>query len=76
MAVTEAHYRAVARKVGAGLASVGRRWDHAIAEGHELHASDGYHANETGAHLTALVLADALGIPVPASDPMVAIVVP
>ncbi|MEM7742619.1 MAG: hypothetical protein AAF409_02815 [Pseudomonadota bacterium] len=76
MAVTDAHYRGVAQKVGAEVASVGRRWDHAIAEGHDLHASDGYHANETGAHLTALVLADTLGIPVPASDPLVAIVVP
>ena len=38
-------------------------WERARAQGYDLYAGDGYHANATGAHLTALTLAHTLGIP-------------
>lgn len=65
------HYVAQAAHLGATVAPVGRAWQQAGALGHDLYARDGYHANETGAHLTALVLAHALGIQLPENDPMV-----
>ena len=45
-------------------------WQRAIAAGHDLHANDGYHANAAGAFLTALVLAQTLGVPLPQDDPL------
>lgn len=66
------HYAAQAASLGAALAPVGRAWQAAILAGYVLHNADGYHANETGAHLTALVLASAMGIAIAADDPLAA----
>ena len=68
--VVHAHYAEQAKSLNATVAPVGRVWLLAIKSGYDLHAKDGYHANETGAHLTALVLAHALGIPLPEDDPL------
>ncbi|MEM9063524.1 MAG: hypothetical protein AAGD13_23950 [Pseudomonadota bacterium] len=67
-ALVRSHYAAQARRTGARVAPVALAWQRAIADGHELHARDGYHANETGARLTALVLAAALGVQIEAND--------
>lgn len=60
-AVVSQHYRKQARRLGASLAPVGDAWRSAIEAGHDLYATDGYHANASGAFLTALVLTRAMG---------------
>ena len=69
------HYAEQAVRTGAAIAPVALAWQRAIAAGHELHALDGYHANETGAYLTALVLAQTLGVPLPQDAPLAEIAV-
>lgn len=63
LALVDAHYVAQAQALGATLAPVGRAWMRASAEGIDVFAADGYHANAGGAWLAALILADALEIP-------------
>ena len=62
---THAHYLAQASALGALLAPVASAWIAATAQGMDLHAADGYHANLSGAWLSAMLLAQALGIPNP-----------
>ena len=72
-AMIREHYAEQAVRTGATVAPVALAWRRAIAAGHDLYARDGYHANETGAHLTALVLAQSLGVPLPQDDPLATI---
>ena len=67
------HYAGQAMRTGTVVAPVALAWQRAIAAGHDLHASDGYHANAAGAFLTALVLAQTLGVPLPKDDPLAGI---
>ncbi|MGD1923601.1 MAG: hypothetical protein ACFB03_05345 [Paracoccaceae bacterium] len=66
--LVRAHYSEQAQRIGATVAPVALAWQRAIANGHELHARDGYHANPEGARLTALVLAATIGVPIETSD--------
>jgi hypothetical protein len=52
-------YQEMARAADAGVVAPGRAWDLALAERPDmpLHASDGNHQSETGAFLTAAVIA-------------------
>lgn len=54
------HAVALSADLGARVAPVASAWVEAMAEGADLHAADGYHANPRGAALTARVLWDSL----------------
>ena len=61
-AIVQSHYAALQARFGGVLAPVGQAWIAAIARGLRPHRSDGYHANDGGAWLSALVLAHAMGL--------------
>lgn len=69
-ALIRAHYAEQASRTGAVVAPVALAWQRAAASGHDLYARDGYHANESGAKLTALTIARALGVDLPLNDPL------
>ena len=63
--LTHTHYTHQAGVLDAVVAPVAPAWMQATAEGIDLYAADGYHANLHGAWLCAMLLADALGMPKP-----------
>ena len=63
--LTHAHYTKQASALHASLAPIAPAWIAATAEGLDLYAVDGYHANLSGAWLCALLLARALSVPDP-----------
>lgn len=72
-ALIRAHYAEQASRTGAIVAPVALAWQRATTAGHDLYARDGYHANRTGAHLTALTIARTLGVDLPEDDPLAGI---
>ena len=59
--IVHGHYAALQARFGGVLAPIGQAWIAAMARGIRPHRRDGYHANDTGAWLSALILADAMG---------------